>query len=411
MKKKVSVLCVVFNHEKYISRALNSIFSQKTQFEFEVIVHDDASTDGTKAILEKYKTRYGKKLKVYYEEENKYSRGELQNILNDIILNEAEGDYIALCEGDDYWLDDNKLQIQVDYMDNHQDCVMSGHNSLWVDNTTNEITVCNGVDSEGRVSISELIGNRNGCFSTASIVLRKEKYVLPKPFSECGIGDWPMKLYSAEQGYVYYFNRIMSVYNLYTDNSWSKNTLQLTNKIIHEMDMITFFIKLNCHWNYMYENDIQTQIDSCINDIIYQIESKGEIVSTKIADINDLTNRKYQDAYEMINRKIILREKEDSELKAFVGKHIYNCIMGCGVKAKKLTEHMQKLNIDIDGYVVSNNQIVPFEYNKKKVWRLRDLPFEKKDVAVIIGIQSDIRDEIIESLNENGFNDFFWPSV
>ena len=69
------------------------------------------------------------------------------------------------------------------------------------------------------------------------------------------------------------------------------------------------------------------------------------------------------------------------------------------------------LNIDIDGYVVSNNQIVPFEYNKKKVWRLRDLPFEKKDVAVIIGIQSDIRDEIIQSLNENGFNDFFWPSV
>lgn len=412
MGKKVSVLCITYNQEKYISKALDSIFSQNTTFDFEVIVHDDASTDGTKAIIEKYKERFGDKLKVYYEKNNKYSTGELEQILNDIIICDSESEYVAFCEGDDYWIDRQKLQIQVDYMDEHPKCVLTGHNSLWVDNITHEITVCNGIEKQGKVSVEEIIGNRRGCFATASMVLRREKFVRPEPFSECSIGDWPRKLYLAEQGDVYYFDRIMSVYNLYANNSWSLSTIQRKNRIIHELDMITFFKKLDAHWNYMYKNAIDRQIESFANDIIYQLDKDDtQDKESIISNIYSETGKKYCEACKMIIDRIGLKENENEKLIEFANKYTYRVIMGCGTKAIKLTELMEKLHMTVDGYVVSNNQTAPFEYNKKRVWRLCDMPFEKKNVAIIIGIQNDIQEEIVSSLNENGISEYFWPSI
>ena len=121
----VSIRCITYNHEKYIRDALEGFVMQKTNFRFEAIVHDDASTDGTAAIIREYAEKYPDIIKPIYETENQYSKhdGSLARIMNEA----CKGKYIALCEGDDYWTDPYKLQKQVDFLETHPGYVMCSH--------------------------------------------------------------------------------------------------------------------------------------------------------------------------------------------------------------------------------------------------------------------------------------------
>ena len=111
----VSVSCITYNHEPYIAQALDGFLMQKTNFPFEVIVHDDASTDRTAEIIREYEARFPKIIKPIYETENQYSKhdGSLERIMDAA----CKGKYIAFCEGDDYWIDENKLQMQMDFLE------------------------------------------------------------------------------------------------------------------------------------------------------------------------------------------------------------------------------------------------------------------------------------------------------
>ncbi len=120
MEPMVSICCAVYNHASYIAQALDSFLSQERDFAIEILVHDDASTDGTQAILRDYAARYPDVVKPLFETENQYSKG----VAIDPTYNysRAQGKYIALCEGDDFWCDPQKLQKQVAYMESHPDC-------------------------------------------------------------------------------------------------------------------------------------------------------------------------------------------------------------------------------------------------------------------------------------------------
>lgn len=127
MKKNplVSIKCLVYNHEPYLRQCLEGFVMQKTTFPFEAIVHDDASTDGSAAIIREYAAKYPDIIKPIYEVENQYSKrdGSLRKIMNAAIHSDTK--YIALCEGDDYWIDPLKLQKQVDFLENNPEYVMS----------------------------------------------------------------------------------------------------------------------------------------------------------------------------------------------------------------------------------------------------------------------------------------------
>ena len=110
-KPLVSIKCMTYNHEKYISRTLDGFLIQKTTFPFEILVHDDASTDKTTYILHEYEKKFPKIIKVIYEEINQYQFGMHHKKINEAI----KGKYLAVCEGDDYWINKNKLQVQVIY--------------------------------------------------------------------------------------------------------------------------------------------------------------------------------------------------------------------------------------------------------------------------------------------------------
>jgi glycosyltransferase involved in cell wall biosynthesis len=111
----VSIRCATYNHEPYIRQTLDGFVMQKTNFRFEAIVHDDASTDGTAAIIREYAEKYPDIIKPIYETENQYSKHD--GSLNRIMESAMRGKYVALCEGDDYWVDPLKLQKQVDIME------------------------------------------------------------------------------------------------------------------------------------------------------------------------------------------------------------------------------------------------------------------------------------------------------
>lgn len=116
---KVSVVVIAYNQVKTISKTLDGIISQKTNFPFEVIVNDDASNDGTKEIIEEYAKKYPELIKPVYHNENQFSKK--VSFLEIINFDLIKGEYFAFCEGDDYWVNDNKLQIQVDFLDNNPD--------------------------------------------------------------------------------------------------------------------------------------------------------------------------------------------------------------------------------------------------------------------------------------------------
>lgn len=126
----VSIQCLVYNHGPYLRQCLDGFVSQETNFRFEAIVHDDASTDDSPSIIKEYAEKYPDIIKPILEKENQYSQSNHDGRLSRIIDPYCQGEFIAFCEGDDYWINPSKLQIQVDYLNAHPNCSMVFGNSV-----------------------------------------------------------------------------------------------------------------------------------------------------------------------------------------------------------------------------------------------------------------------------------------
>ncbi|MCR5798943.1 MAG: glycosyltransferase family 2 protein [Lachnospiraceae bacterium] len=149
MQPKVSVICVTYNHELYIRQALDSILSQKTDFDFEILVGEDCSKDGTRDILREYEKRYPDKFRMYYRDEN---LGATRNEWE--LMMDAKGDYIAALELDDIWTDDNKLQKQYDFLEAHSEYIGVAHDFDIIDKDGNV------VENDDNKAIKDYLGKR-----------------------------------------------------------------------------------------------------------------------------------------------------------------------------------------------------------------------------------------------------------
>ena len=121
-----SISCATYNHAPFIRQCLDHLLAQKTNFPFEIVIHDDASTDGTREILEEYALKYPDRIFPLYQSENQYSKG-MRGLQSQYNYPRCRGRYIAICEGDDYWPDPLKLQRQVDFLERHEDYVLTYH--------------------------------------------------------------------------------------------------------------------------------------------------------------------------------------------------------------------------------------------------------------------------------------------
>lgn len=233
-KPVISIICITYNHIQYIDQCLISLLSQQTRYSFEVIIHDDNSTDGTKEIIEQYKRRFPTIIKAIIQEENQYSKG--IRILPFLAMPACTGELYAICEGDDYWISTDKLDRQADFMIHNKEVVLTCHAAQIVDAATNEsITTHYPKEKAGFILPDEVILGDGNLIPTPSIMVRScIRDNIPKWWEEAHISDYPLVLKAILLGKVYNFNESWCAYRIGVANSW--NSLMqdtFTTKIYH----------------------------------------------------------------------------------------------------------------------------------------------------------------------------------
>lgn len=234
----VSIICITYNHEKFIRYALDGFLMQKTNFKYEILIHDDASTDKTASIIKEYEIKYPNLFKVIYQKENQYSKGKE---VTSLLLEKASGKYLAFCEGDDYWIDENKLQKQVDFLEQNKNYSAVVHNSLVI-NESNKAFIeeqnsfplyGNYIMKCGTALPDRLLGQLGTfvCVNYWSILINKKGKEFIKIYSKklpTGAGDTKLTLLLNQMGDMYHMQDIMSCYRrTYTGSSYNAKVQKL----------------------------------------------------------------------------------------------------------------------------------------------------------------------------------------
>lgn len=218
----VSISCLTYNHEKYVRKALEGFLMQKTDFIYEVLIHDDASVDSTQDIIREYEEKYPDIIKPVYQKQNQYSQGNT-NINFEFNYSRAQGKYIAYCEGDDYWTDPLKLQKQVDYMEKHPDCSLCFHGIMDVDESGRDMAPFCPFDESCALTTQQVVMAQRQ-YGFVSFMFRREHIEnLPEFYFTCPIGDVPLTLIMAAKGHLYYIKDIMACYRNQSVGSWTSD--------------------------------------------------------------------------------------------------------------------------------------------------------------------------------------------
>lgn len=215
---EVSVYCLAYNHGKYIRDALEAFVSQETAFKYEVIVHDDASTDNTADIIREYAEKYPDIIKPIFQTENQYSKG--VRISETYIFPLIRGKYIAICEGDDYWTDKNKLQKQVDFLNSHPDYVACTHNTKRIFMNTDEEEIMYPAKNK-EITLKDVSARGGAAYHTSSLMYRVCCKNLPQFSTLVSVGDYPLSIHLALSGKIMFFGEVMSVYRYGIAGSWT----------------------------------------------------------------------------------------------------------------------------------------------------------------------------------------------
>ncbi len=243
----VSICCVTYNHEKYITETLEGFVSQKTNFPFEVLIHDDASTDKTADIIKEYEKRYPSIIKPIYQVENQYSKNvKIQKTYN---YPRVKGKYIAFCEGDDYWCNPNKLQMMVNSLEKHADCSIC-HHAVNIIKENGEYTgdyfpryksIKDGV-IPSKEYLSLILYTKTLYllqFQLSGVMVRTEilnRFIKNRPeyTLKSDVGDITLFLYMGLVGNAFYISERMSSYRSGSIGSWnSRNCGTIDKKVRH----------------------------------------------------------------------------------------------------------------------------------------------------------------------------------
>ncbi|MCR5608115.1 MAG: glycosyltransferase [Lachnospiraceae bacterium] len=227
---KVSVICITYNQEKYLKKALDSMLSQITNFSYEIIIHDDLSTDNTRDILREYENKYSGVIHVIYEKENMYSQG--IDFVASMIKESAMGKYIALCEGDDFWIDEHKLQLQFDALENHPQCDMCAcRGCTTTEDGLYEVSEIRPAEFDSILSVENVICGGGQYLVTAGLFFKKSMYDEMLPFEKIIPLDYAQQIKGALRGGIYYIDRKMAVYRRYAGGSWTNDVLKNKEKL------------------------------------------------------------------------------------------------------------------------------------------------------------------------------------
>lgn len=214
---KVSIIMLAYNIGKYVETAIKGVLKQKTSYPIQLVISEDCSTDHTLDICKRYQQQYPEQITLVEHERNV---GLQRNFMD--AHRHCTGEYIAICDGDDYWIDRNKLQRMTDFMDSHPDFAICFHRVInyYEDNNTKSLS--NGKQA----AVTGILDLCNKNFITNSSSLFRKSYYpeLPEWFAEITSCDYAMHLLNAGHGKIYYFKKPMAVYRKHSQGIWSETS-------------------------------------------------------------------------------------------------------------------------------------------------------------------------------------------
>ena len=263
MKPLLTIICISYNQEKYIRQTIEGFLMQKVNFAYEIIVHDDASTDGTKEIIQEFVKKHPNVFVPMLEKENQYSKTGVLFLKG--MYQKARGKYIAVCEGDDFWTDPNKLQTQVDFMEENPDYTVCFHQvNVVYDNHDKKDQIYPDVKNKAWYTTTELL--KINYIQTNSVLYRKQNYdnlitnVIPT--------DWYVHLFHASFGKIKFIEKNMSVYRKHPGGIWWDYDINRDKIWIkHGVDHLAMWIELKKIYAHKHPNYIKV-IDGHIRQMI-----------------------------------------------------------------------------------------------------------------------------------------------
>jgi glycosyltransferase involved in cell wall biosynthesis len=219
-KPRVSILCIAYNHAPYIEETLNGFLMQETEFPFEVIVHDDASFDGTQEIIQRYRSQYPNIIKTILQEENQYSKG--RRAIG-FFVEHVRGDYCAFCEGDDFWVSPDKLALQYRALESNPAISMSFHSFY----SGSERYVYKSI-SRKKIRIiptSKMIAKGPSFVALASVMIKKEVLEsVCRNTLEYPVGDYFIQVMGSYPDGAIYVSGLASFYRVNHKGSWTEKS-------------------------------------------------------------------------------------------------------------------------------------------------------------------------------------------
>ena len=256
---KVSILCNTYNHEKTIKSTLDGFLSQKVNFDYEICIHDDASSDKTVQILKDYKTKYPDLFKLILEKENQFTQAKIIMELN---TSQANGEYLAVCDGDDVWTDPYKLQKQADILDQDPEVslVISAYTQVSLSSFFKPRLI-QFYPTDTLLTLEDILSIPHRSYGYHTYMFRGKDKLMPDSFRTLRFTDLPRLLYSAFIGKIYYMKDPTALYRRGLSHSWSMNQIKNRETVIdNQVRLQAFYTDLDKTTQRKYHEFIQRRI-------------------------------------------------------------------------------------------------------------------------------------------------------
>ncbi len=266
---KVSVLMLTYNHSKYIADAIESVIRQKTNFPFELVIGEDCSTDDTARICREYQEKYPEIIRLTTSAEN---IGLQENFIR--TYHQCTGKYMAICEGDDFWINKSKLQIQADFLDQHEEYSACFHRALNYYQEDGSKSIGNGGYQKKVNTVLDIINSNP--ITNVTVMFRRGLFgELPSWFSQVTSYDFAIHVLNAEQGDIYFMNKVMAVYRQHKESIWSMATTdkQILISVVNRQLLIAHYKDKN---RSIYDKLVDTYTNGCIRLVHYYQSIRNE---------------------------------------------------------------------------------------------------------------------------------------
>lgn len=376
---QVSVCCATYNQREYVGKTLDGFLMQKTNFNYEIIIHDDASIDGTIDILKEYQLKYPKVIRLLLEDENQVTQKGI-DVISEFLFPQARGKYIAFCEGDDFWIYDGKLQEQYDLMEEHEEISACYHNAIIYEQDSDSVQLNVTKHPSGYISDENTICTIRGWYPTASLFMRTE-YIKEQPVFTMATGDECWRDYLACRGKLYFINKVWSVYRWLSNGGWNTRyhhdkefaqkyfqNLVLYLKEFNEYSRKRFekymkkklFLGVDKYRNAHYEKENSVdELRQCIEDLKRATDHAIDFVLDEYYAMNVIECRDYY--------SFMIEEK----LKDKVGLYLY----GAGTEAMKALMELDKRGMVPSGLIVSDKKNLPLRLFGIPIYEAEEFEF------------------------------------